>query len=93
MTTTVFIGGLPLWVTSTILRQWLIDNNLTWLRATILRDHAGETRGCALIECSTSEMANKVIERFNQSTVDGRVLKAELSRSYSTPSYQRSEPG
>ena len=72
---TVFIGGLPPWVDSAHLREWMNESGLTVLKCTVLRGKA-----CGFIECSNAESATAVIQRFDGAPIDGKVLRASIAR-------------
>jgi RNA recognition motif-containing protein len=76
---TVFIGGLPRWADSWHVREWLNESGLTCLSCTILRGKA-----CGFIECSSSESATAVIQRFDGAPIDGHILRASIARPRTT---------
>ena len=85
----LFIGGLPFGTSSEALRE--LFNQVEGVEtATVVTDRdTGRSRGFGFVEMTTSEAADAAVRKFNGYSLDGRVLKVEISK----PSAPRSTGG
>jgi hypothetical protein len=72
--TSVFVGNLPIWVTSQHLRDWLSEENLKFVRVHVL---AGKR--CGFVDAPTDKEAERIIARYNHAPLDGRMLRAHTA--------------
>jgi hypothetical protein len=78
---TVFVGGLPTWVSSGDLRGWLSDENLSYIRACVLPG-----KNIAFIDCRSAVDRDLVIEWLDGAELEDpasgsiRRLRASIAR-------------
>jgi RNA recognition motif-containing protein len=77
MSFTVFIGNLPVWVTSDDIRSWLNAEALVSDNIKVIRNpETQESKGFAFIDAPNSEEMNSIIRRFDRAPLEDRLLRA-----------------
>jgi RNA recognition motif-containing protein len=77
MSFTVFLGNLPVWVTSDDIRSWLTAENLVSDNIKVIRNpETQESKGFAFIDAPNSEEMNSIIRRFDRAPLEDRLLRA-----------------
>ena len=80
MASKLYIGGLSYSTTSDGLREFFSQSGNV-LSATVITDRfSGQSRGFGFVEMETPEAATEAINRLNQTQLDGRPIKVELSQ-------------
>ena len=82
--TSIFIGNLPLWVTSQHLKEWLREEKLEFIRVHVL---AGKR--CGFIDAPSGEEAERIIARYDNAPLDGHILRAHTAHPKPTAETQR----
>jgi RNA recognition motif-containing protein len=73
MSSTVFLGNLPPWVTADDIKAWLVAENLVSDSVKVIRNpETQESKGFAFIE----EEMNLIIKRFDRAPLEDRLLRA-----------------
>ena len=71
MSSTVFLGNLPTWVTADDVKQWLVADNLVADSVKVIRNpETQESKGFAFIEAPNDEEMNLIIRRFDRAPVE-----------------------
>lgn len=93
MSSTVFLGNLPPWVTADDIKQWLVAENLVSDSVKVIRNpETQESKGFAFIEAPNEEEMNLIIKRFDRAPLEDRLLRANPAqppKSKSGPSPMR----
>jgi len=77
MSSTVFLGNLPTWVTADDIKQWLAADNLVSDSVKVIRNpETQESKGFAFIEAPNEEEMNLIIKRFDRAPLEDRLLRA-----------------
>jgi RNA recognition motif-containing protein len=77
MSSTVFLGNLPTWVTADDIRSWLTAENLVADNIKVIRNpETQESKGFAFIEAPNGEEMNSIIRRFDRAPLEDRILRA-----------------
>jgi hypothetical protein len=77
MSFTVFLGNLPVWVTSDDIRGWLTAENLVADAIKVIRNpETQESKGFAFIDAPNTEEMNAIIRRFDRAPLEDRLLRA-----------------
>ncbi|HBY63936.1 MAG TPA: hypothetical protein DEH78_29270 [Solibacterales bacterium] len=77
MSSTVFLGNLPSWVTADDIRSWLAAENLVADNIKVIRNpETQESKGFAFIEAPNTEEMNSIIKRFDRAPLEDRILRA-----------------
>jgi RNA recognition motif-containing protein len=77
MSSTVFLGNLPTWVTADDVKQWLVSDNLVADSVKVIRNpETQESKGFAFIEAPNEEEMNMIIKRFDRAPLEERLLRA-----------------
>jgi len=77
MSSTVFLGNLPTWVTADDVKQWLVSDNLVADSVKVIRNpETQESKGFAFIEAPNDEEMNLIIRRFDRAPLEERLLRA-----------------
>jgi RNA recognition motif-containing protein len=77
MSFTVFLGNLPVWVTSDDIKSWLTAENLVADSIKVIRNpETQESKGFAFIEAPNAEEMNAIIKRFDRAPLEDRLLRA-----------------
>jgi RNA recognition motif-containing protein len=77
MSSTVFLGNLPSWVTADDIKQWLVAENLVSDSVKVIRNpETQESKGFAFIEAPNEEEMNLIIKRFDRAPLEDRLLRA-----------------
>jgi RNA recognition motif-containing protein len=77
MSSTVFLGNLPTWVTADDIKQWLAAENLVADSIKVIRNpETQESKGFAFIEAPNEEEMNLMIRRFDRAPLEERLLRA-----------------
>ncbi len=77
MSSTVFLGNLPPWVTADDIKQWLVAENLVSDSVKVIRNpETQESKGFAFIEAPNEEEMNLIIKRFDRAPLEDRLLRA-----------------
>lgn len=77
MSSTVFLGNLPPWVTADDIKQWLQAENLVSDSVKVIRNpETQESKGFAFIEAPNEEEMNLIIKRFDRAPLEDRLLRA-----------------
>jgi RNA recognition motif-containing protein len=79
MAVKLFVGGLAFATSSDRLRETFAATG-TVVSANIVKDPGGQSRGFGFVEMETAEAATEAINRLNQTQLDGRPIKVELSQ-------------
>ena len=82
MPCSVYLGNLPVWVTTDDVKSWLESSDLLFRSVRVIRDFlTQESRGYAFIEAPNQEAMESIIERFHRAPIDGRLLQAKKAHS------------
>jgi len=77
MSSTVFLGNLPAWVTADDIRSWLNAENLVADNIKVIRNpETQESKGFAFIEAPNAEEMHSIIRRFDRAPLEDRILRA-----------------
>ena len=77
MSSTVFLGNLPPWVTADDIKAWLVAENLVADSVKVIRNpETQESKGFAFIEAPNEEEMNLIIKRFDRAPLEDRLLRA-----------------
>jgi RNA recognition motif-containing protein len=77
MSSTVFLGNLPPWVTADDIKQWLVAENLVADSVKVIRNpETQESKGFAFIEAPNEEEMHLIIKRFDRAPLEDRLLRA-----------------
>jgi RNA recognition motif-containing protein len=77
MSSTVFLGNLPPWVTADDIKQWLAADNLVADSVKVIRNpETQESKGFAFIEAPNEEEMNTIIRRLDRAPLEDRLLRA-----------------
>jgi RNA recognition motif-containing protein len=77
MSSTVFLGNLPVWVTADDIKAWLVADNLVADSVKVIRNpETQESKGFAFIEAPNDEEMNLIIRRFDRAPLEDRLLRA-----------------
>src|SRR5512139_610175 len=77
MSSTVFLGNLPVWVTADDIKSWLTAENLVADSVKVIRNpETQESKGFAFIEAPNDEEMQSIIRRFDRAPLEDRLLRA-----------------
>lgn len=77
MSSTVFLGNLPPWVTADDIKAWLAAENLVADSVKVIRNpETQESKGFAFIEAPNEEEMMAIIRRFDRAPLEDRLLRA-----------------
>jgi RNA recognition motif-containing protein len=77
MSSTVFLGNLPAWVTADDIKSWLTADNLVADSVKVIRNpETQESKGFAFIEAPNEEEMNLIIRRFDRAPLEDKMLRA-----------------
>ncbi|MGQ9916460.1 MAG: RNA recognition motif domain-containing protein [Bryobacteraceae bacterium] len=77
MSSTVFLGNLPPWVTADDIKAWLAAENLVADSVKVIRNpETQESKGFAFIEAPNEEEMRAIIKRFDRAPLEDRLLRA-----------------
>jgi len=77
MSSTVFLGNLPPWVTADDIKAWLDAENLVADSVKVIRNpETQESKGFAFIEAPNEEEMRAIIKRFDRAPLEDRLLRA-----------------
>lgn len=77
MSSTVFLGNLPPWVTADDIKAWLVADNLVADSVKVIRNpETQESKGFAFIEAPNEEEMNSIIRRFDRAPLEDKLLRA-----------------
>ena len=77
MSSTVFLGNLPVWVTADDIKAWLTADNLVADSVKVIRNpETQESKGFAFIEAPNDEEMQSIIRRFDRAPLEDRLLRA-----------------
>src|ERR671921_2551654 len=77
MSSTVFLGNLPTWVTADDIKSWLSAENLVADTIKVIRNpETQESKGFAFIEAPNGEEMQSIIRRFDRAPLEDRLLRA-----------------
>ena len=77
MSSTVFLGNLPAWVTADDIKSWLAAENLVADSVKVIRNpETQESKGFAFIEAPNDEEMHSIIRRFDRAPLEDRLLRA-----------------
>jgi RNA recognition motif-containing protein len=77
MSSTVFLGNLPAWVTADDIKSWLTAENLVADSVKVIRNpETQESKGFAFIEAPNDEEMHSIIRRFDRAPLEDRLLRA-----------------
>ena len=81
MSFTVFLGNLPIWVTSDDIQSWLNSENLVADSIKVIRNpETQESKGFAFIEAPNVEEMQSIIRRFDRAPLEDRLLRANMAQ-------------
>lgn len=81
MSSTVFLGNLPAWVTADDIKSWLVAENLVADSVKVIRNpETQESKGFAFIEAPNDEEMNSIIRRFDRAPLEDRMLRANQAQ-------------
>jgi RNA recognition motif-containing protein len=81
MSSTVFLGNLPVWVTADDIKSWLTAENLVADSVKVIRNpETQESKGFAFIEAPNDEEMLSVIRRFDRAPLEDRILRANQAQ-------------
>jgi RNA recognition motif-containing protein len=81
MSSTVFLGNLPAWVTADDIKSWLVAENLVADSVKVIRNpETQESKGFAFVEAPNDEEMNSIIRRFDRAPLEDRVLRANQAQ-------------
>src|SRR5512145_2668656 len=77
MSSTVFLGNLPVWVTADDIKSWRVAENLVADSVKVIRNpETQESKGFAFIEAPNEEEMHSIIKRFDNAPLEERLLRA-----------------
>jgi len=77
MSSTVFLGNLPPWVTADDIKSWLQAENLVADSVKVIRNpETQESKGFAFVEAPNEEEMHSIIRRFDRAPLEDRLLRA-----------------
>lgn len=77
MSFTVFLGNLPIWVTTDDIQSWLTAENLVADNIKVIRNpETQESKGFAFIDAPNNEEMQSIIKRFDRAPLEDRLLRA-----------------
>lgn len=77
MSSTVFLGNLPTWVTADDIKSWLVADSLVSDSVKVIRNpETQESKGFAFIEAPNDEEMQLIIRRFDRAPLEDRLLRA-----------------
>jgi RNA recognition motif-containing protein len=77
MSSTVFLGNLPAWVTADDIKAWLTADSLVADSVKVIRNpETQESKGFAFIEAPNQEEMFSIIQRYNGAPLEDRKLRA-----------------
>jgi RNA recognition motif-containing protein len=77
MSSTVFLGNLPTWVTADDIKSWLTAEGLVADSIKVIRNpETQESKGFAFIEAPNGEEMQSIIRRFDRAPLEDRLLRA-----------------
>jgi RNA recognition motif-containing protein len=77
MSFTVFLGNLPVWVTSDDIQSWLNSESLVADAIKVIRNpETQESKGFAFIDAPNQEEMQAIIRRFDRAPLEGKLLRA-----------------
>jgi RNA recognition motif-containing protein len=81
MSSTVFLGNLPAWVTADDIKSWLVAENLVADSVKVIRNpETQESKGFAFIDAPNDEEMNSIIRRFDRAPLEDRMLRANQAQ-------------
>lgn len=81
MSSTVFLGNLPVWVTADDIKSWLTAENLVADSVKVIRNpETQESKGFAFIEAPNDEEMHSIIRRFDRAPLEDRILRANQAQ-------------
>lgn len=81
MSSTVFLGNLPPWVTADDIKSWLEADNLVADSVKVIRNpETQESKGFAFIEAPNEEEMRAIIKRFDRAPLEDRLLRANQAQ-------------
>jgi RNA recognition motif-containing protein len=81
MSSTVFLGNLPVWVTADDIKSWLTAENLVADSVKVIRNpETQESKGFAFIEAPNEEEMASIIRRFDRAPLEDRILRANQAQ-------------
>jgi len=81
MSSTVFLGNLPVWVTADDIKSWLTAENLVADSVKVIRNpETQESKGFAFIEAPNEEEMMSIIRRFDRAPLEDRILRANQAQ-------------
>lgn len=81
MSSTVFLGNLPVWVTADDIKSWLTAENLVADSVKVIRNpETQESKGFAFIEAPNEEEMTSIIRRFDRAPLEDRILRANQAQ-------------
>lgn len=81
MSSTVFLGNLPSWVTADDIKGWLTAEDLVADSIKVIRNHeTQESKGFAFVEAPTAQEMQAIIRRFDRAPLDGKLLRANAAQ-------------
>ncbi|HPT27428.1 MAG TPA: RNA-binding protein [Bryobacteraceae bacterium] len=81
MSSTVFLGNLPVWVTADDIKSWLTAENLVADSVKVIRNpETQESKGFAFIEAPNDEEMLSIIRRFDRAPLEDRILRANQAQ-------------
>jgi len=81
MSSTVFLGNLPPWVTADDIKAWLDAENLVADSVKVIRNpETQESKGFAFIEAPNEEEMRAIIKRFDRAPLEDRLLRANQAQ-------------
>lgn len=98
MSYTVFLGNLPVWVTSDDIKSWLNAEALVADSIKVIRNpETQESKGFAFIEAPNQDEMNSIIRRFDRAPLEDRLLRANPAQppkgKTGTPAPRAAGPG
>ncbi|NWF84195.1 MAG: RNA-binding protein [Bryobacteraceae bacterium] len=94
MSSTVFLGNLPPWVTADDIKSWLVAENLVADSVKVIRNpETQESKGFAFIEAPNDEEMHSIIKRFDNAPLEERLLRANPAHPPKGRSDRRPLPG
>ena len=89
MSSTVFLGNLPPWVTADDIKQWLTAEDLVADSVKVIRNHeTQESKGFAFVEAPTADEMQAIIRRFDRAPLEDKLLRANPAQ----PSKGKGQP-
>lgn len=81
MSSTVFLGNLPAWVTADDIKSWLVAENLVADSVKVIRNpETQESKGFAFVEAPNEEEMHSIIRRFDRAPLEDRMLRANQAQ-------------